>query len=112
MTKEIELTDSERQPCECWTRVMGYFRPVSEFNQGKKAEFKERKYFSEAKIPQSIQGIAQYHKKIKNYLRRHNIAGDFLGISIGLERKNYKFVLVGKSPKTTFTATAIQKKNA
>lgn len=34
--KEIELKDSERQPVECWTRVMGYFRPVSHFNEGKK----------------------------------------------------------------------------
>ena len=33
---EIKLSDSERQPCEIWTRVMGYHRPVSEFNKGKK----------------------------------------------------------------------------
>lgn len=41
------LSDSERQPCEVWTRVMGYHRPVSSFNRGKKGEFKERRYFSE-----------------------------------------------------------------
>lgn len=46
----IELADSERQVCEIWTRVMGYHRPVSEFNQGKKSEFYERKYFDEEKI--------------------------------------------------------------
>ena len=28
----IELKDSERQPCEVWTRVMGYHRPVQSFN--------------------------------------------------------------------------------
>lgn len=33
--------------CEVWTRVMGYHRPVSSFNQGKKGEFHERTYFSE-----------------------------------------------------------------
>lgn len=43
----IELKDEERQPCEVWTRVMGYHRPVSEFNTGKQAEFKERKAFKE-----------------------------------------------------------------
>lgn len=48
--QKIELKDSERQPCEVWTRVMGYFRPLSEFNQGKKAEFYERKYFNAEKI--------------------------------------------------------------
>jgi len=31
--------------CEVWTRVMGYHRPVSEFNIGKKAEYRERKTF-------------------------------------------------------------------
>ena len=45
--KPITLTDAERQPCEIWTRVMGYHRPVSSFNIGKKGEFHERKYFSE-----------------------------------------------------------------
>lgn len=46
---EIALTDEERQPCEIWTRVMGYHRPTSSFNIGKKAEFAERKYFEESK---------------------------------------------------------------
>lgn len=44
----IQLSDDERQPCEIWTRVMGYHRPVSSFNIGKKGEFHERRYFSEA----------------------------------------------------------------
>lgn len=42
------------QPCcpECgkntqvWTRVMGYHRPVTSFNRGKKGEHEERKHFS------------------------------------------------------------------
>lgn len=46
---KIELKDCERQPCEVWTRVMGYHRPVSSFNTGKKGEFAERKYFEESK---------------------------------------------------------------
>ncbi len=33
-------------PCEVWTRVMGYYRPVSQFNIGKKSEFSERAYFN------------------------------------------------------------------
>mgnify|MGYP000537365520 FL=1 len=45
-----ELKNNERQPCEIWTRVMGYFRPLSEFNIGKKSEFYERKCFDENKI--------------------------------------------------------------
>ncbi|PIO98846.1 anaerobic ribonucleoside-triphosphate reductase [Pleomorphomonas carboxyditropha] len=44
----LQLADDERQRCEIWTRVMGYHRPVSSFNKGKKSEFAERTYFLEA----------------------------------------------------------------
>lgn len=37
-------------PCEVWTRVMGYFRPVSSFNVGKKGEHAERTPFLESHI--------------------------------------------------------------
>ena len=47
-TETIALADEERQPCEIWTRVMGYHRPVASFNVGKKGEFRERAYFREA----------------------------------------------------------------
>ncbi len=47
--QEIELRDEERQPCEIWTRVMGYHRPVASFNIGKKGEFYERQYFEECR---------------------------------------------------------------
>ena len=49
MQKEIKLDNSERTPCEIWTRVMGYHRPISSFNIGKKGEFADRKYFKEPK---------------------------------------------------------------
>ena len=45
----ITLKDEERQECEVWTRVMGYYRPVSEFNIGKKSEHAERLLFEENK---------------------------------------------------------------
>lgn len=48
MEQEITLTDEERQPVEVWTRVMGYHRPTSSFNIGKKGEHAERKFFREA----------------------------------------------------------------
>jgi len=43
----LTLTDDERQPCEVWTRVMGYHRPVASFNIGKKGEHSERCFFRE-----------------------------------------------------------------
>jgi hypothetical protein len=48
---EIKLADDERQPCEVWTRVMGYHRPTSSFNIGKQSEHSERKYFVETGTP-------------------------------------------------------------
>jgi ribonucleoside-triphosphate reductase len=35
------------QACEVWTRVMGYHRPRSSFNPGKKSEYAERACFAE-----------------------------------------------------------------
>jgi ribonucleoside-triphosphate reductase len=42
-----ESKDSERTRCEIWTRVMGYYRPVSFFNPGKTSEHNGRKHFEE-----------------------------------------------------------------
>ena len=47
--ESLVLADSERQPCEVWTRVMGYHRPVSSFNTGKQGEHEERRFFQEAR---------------------------------------------------------------
>jgi hypothetical protein len=38
-----ELTDYRR--CEVYSRVVGYLRPVAQWNAGKQAEFKERKAY-------------------------------------------------------------------
>ena len=46
-TMQPRLLDDERQPCEVWTRVMGYHRPVSSFNIGKQGEHLERRFFAE-----------------------------------------------------------------
>jgi anaerobic ribonucleoside-triphosphate reductase len=44
---EKDLLQSQRTRCEVWTRVMGYHRPVDNFNVGKKAEHYSRNHFSE-----------------------------------------------------------------
>lgn len=44
---ELQLDDEERQRCEIWTRVTGYHRPLSSFNNGKQGEFHERLFFIE-----------------------------------------------------------------
>lgn len=50
-----------RTPCEVYTRVMGYIRPVSHYNPWKKAEFYGRKYFEEKKVDNS------------DFIRKYNI---------------------------------------
>jgi len=47
-THELLLSVPQlRTRCEVWTRVMGYHRPVSQFNIGKKSEHQERTHFQE-----------------------------------------------------------------
>ncbi len=38
------------QPCEVYSRVVGYLRPVQQWNLGKKEEFKERKEYKIKKV--------------------------------------------------------------
>jgi hypothetical protein len=52
----VVLADGERQRCEVWTRVMGYHRPVSSFNTGKKGEFNERVCFEERRVDEHPAG--------------------------------------------------------
>jgi len=47
MKTTTKLPQERRQPCEVWTRVMGYHRPVSAFNKGKRSEHYERQHFTE-----------------------------------------------------------------
>lgn len=42
-----DLKDEERTRCEQWSRVMGYHRPVSQYNPGKQQEFEDRTVFKE-----------------------------------------------------------------
>ena len=54
LVSALSLSDDERQPCEVWTRVMGYHRPVASFNIGKKGEHAERRFFNEGcALPQA-----------------------------------------------------------
>jgi len=44
-TQNEKLNNSERTKCEVYSRVVGYLRPVDQWNTGKRAEFKDRKTF-------------------------------------------------------------------
>jgi len=40
-----------KQPCEVYSRIVGYYRPVGQWNNGKQQEFEERKVFKFPKTP-------------------------------------------------------------
>lgn len=43
-----ELLDIKRQTCEVYSRVVGYIRPVDQWNPGKQSEYGDRKNFAVA----------------------------------------------------------------
>ena len=46
--------NTKKVPAEVYSRVVGYFRPVSQWNDGKKEEFKERRPFAPEQLPARI----------------------------------------------------------
>ncbi len=56
-----------RTPCQVFTRVMGYLRPVNNFHIGKKSEFYSRKYFDEGTTANS------------NFVRQFSSQVEFVG---------------------------------
>ena len=43
----------KRQPCEVYSRVVGYLRPVQQWNDGKQAEYFNRKPYDVGEITES-----------------------------------------------------------
>jgi anaerobic ribonucleoside-triphosphate reductase len=50
--EEMRMTKCDER-VEVFSRVVGYFRPVARWNDGKKEEFSERKTFEERKALES-----------------------------------------------------------
>lgn len=48
------------QETEVWSRIVGYYRPVSNWNKGKKVEFAERRYYrvESQKEPKEVNSVA------------------------------------------------------
>ncbi|MEI7543145.1 MAG: anaerobic ribonucleoside-triphosphate reductase [bacterium] len=46
-----ELSNVKGSECEVYSRVVGYFRPVKQWNDGKQEEYADRVTF-EAKVPE------------------------------------------------------------
>jgi len=46
-------------PCEVYSRVVGYYRPVQSWNVGKRQEFKERKTITTGSLASKLEGVAR-----------------------------------------------------
>ena len=53
---EQHICETCNEPCEVYSRVVGYLRPISQWNDGKRSEFELRKHYSvEPKANQKIE---------------------------------------------------------
>lgn len=39
------MSGRKKIPCEVYSRIVGYYRPIRNWNKGKQAEFKDRKAY-------------------------------------------------------------------
>lgn len=40
-----QVTDADRTKCEVYSRIVGYLRPVSQWNDGKTSEYQDRQEY-------------------------------------------------------------------
>lgn len=57
------MNNNKRQPCEIFSRAMGFYRPISFFNKGKRAEFEERNTFKESIIFKHLANLFKSKKE-------------------------------------------------
>ena len=43
---EVNALEAQRTPCEVYSRVVGYIRPVQQWNDGKQSEYSDRVEFA------------------------------------------------------------------
>lgn len=43
---ELNALEAQRTPCEVYSRVVGYIRPVQQWNEGKQSEYSDRVEFT------------------------------------------------------------------
>lgn len=64
ITGEVKECTKCNEPCEVWSRVMGYFRPVDQWNKGKKSEYEERKEYVTTKKEEETPVIVKNQKEV------------------------------------------------
>lgn len=96
-------TTLERTKCEIWTRVMGYHRPVSQYNLGKKSEFYSRVYFKSISednldlVKRYGGGVSKENEKLKLLLFTTNTCPKCPAVKNWLTSNNIDYFAVDNS---------------
>jgi len=56
MTDQQQPTTTKRVPCEVYSRIVGYLRPVQNWNKGKRREFEDRRTYDVRALEESPNG--------------------------------------------------------
>ena len=83
------------KPCEIWTRVCGYFRPVKFFHAGKKEEYRERVDFDAKKAIRTVEELKAHNRnqrqakseKVNTEIIQSRKSGPAVLNDIGLQRE-------------------------
>lgn len=51
------MYQTKKIPVETYSRVVGYFRPVDQWNNGKKSEFADRAFMPTSMLESYIKGV-------------------------------------------------------
>ena len=54
LSGEVKQCPSCQTSCEIWSRIVGYFRPVDQWNKGKKSEYADREEYKIAPVKEPI----------------------------------------------------------
>lgn len=46
--QDLQNLEAQRTPCEIYSRVVGYIRPINQWNEGKRQEYGDRLMFEVA----------------------------------------------------------------
>jgi len=47
----VTVEDRDRTRCQVWSRVVGYYRPMDDWNSAKKAEWTDRTKYEPPQLP-------------------------------------------------------------
>ena len=61
------MDNNKRVKCEIWSRVVGYIRPINQWNKGKQAEYHDRKPYSVESITEDHFSYSEDNSSIKAY---------------------------------------------